>query len=104
MPVLIGLQLNSGGSFEDDIHLAQATLLFVFAMTFIGKREAMIQAQYLRNLLITMCRPFLAASVLFQGVRGKRADIGDNSWSDWVKTESWTRVVYFTWGRLRELT
>ncbi|KAJ5667408.1 hypothetical protein N7507_003272 [Penicillium longicatenatum] len=91
-------KLNYALSMQNDLELAQATLLFNFALLFGGTREGMMHLQYQRHVLITMCRPLLVPGILFaKSWILSNASIPNADWSRWVATESWKRVIYFTW-------
>jgi hypothetical protein len=98
------LQIKFESHFQHDLHLVQATLLCTFSLTFCGKFKTLIQAQYFRNILVMMCRPFLARSILFRGFSAPETKKEHQSWSGWVAAESWIRVVYFTWCRSRHFS
>ncbi|OGM44706.1 hypothetical protein ABOM_007376 [Aspergillus bombycis] len=91
-------KLNSIVSLQNNLELAQATLLFNFALLFGGTREGIMHLQYQRNLLVTMCRPFLVPCVLFaKNDMLSSASVPTTDWHQWITIESWKRVVYFTW-------
>lgn len=83
---------------QNDLELAQTTLLFNISLLFGGSREGMMHLQYQRNVLVTMCRPLLVPGILFaKSWMLSNASVPNEDWSRWVVTESWKRVVYFTW-------
>lgn len=85
-------------SLQNNLELAQATLLFNFALLFSGTRDGLMHLQYQRNLLVTMCRPLLVPGVLFAKssmLSSPTEPIDD--WTQWIATESWKRLVFFTW-------
>ncbi|KAJ5751953.1 hypothetical protein N7520_008870 [Penicillium odoratum] len=87
---------------QNDLELTQATLLFHFALLFGGNREGMMHLQYQRNVLVTMCRPLLVPGILFAKCWiASNATVLTEDWGRWVATESWKRVVYFTWSDLK---
>lgn len=58
--------------------------------------------QYQRNLLVTMCRPLIIPSVLFaKSSMLSNASVATGNWTQWIATESWKRLVYFTWCKYR---
>ncbi|KAJ5628764.1 hypothetical protein N7490_010992 [Penicillium lividum] len=91
-------KLNNALTMQNDLELAQATLLFHFALLFGGNREGMMHLQYQRNVLVTMCRPLLVPGILFAKCWiASNATVLTEDWSRWVATESWKRIIYFTW-------
>lgn len=83
---------------QNDLELAQATLLFNIALLFGGSREGMMHLQYQRNVMVTMCRPLLVPGILFaKSWMLSNASAPNEDWSRWVATESWKRLIYFTW-------
>ncbi|KAF9885222.1 hypothetical protein FE257_000582 [Aspergillus nanangensis] len=91
-------KLNSALSLQNNLGLAQATLLFNLALLFGGTREGIMHLQYQRNVLVTMCRPLLVPNVLFaKSYMLSAASVLITDWTRWIALESWKRVVYFTW-------
>ncbi|PYH40381.1 Zn(II)2Cys6 transcription factor domain-containing protein, partial [Aspergillus saccharolyticus JOP 1030-1] len=91
-------KLSSVSSLQNNLELAQATLLFNFSLLFSGTRENLMHLQYQRNLLVTMCRPLLIPSVLFaKSSMLSNGSVATGIWTQWIATESWKRLVYFTW-------
>ncbi|KAJ5533543.1 hypothetical protein N7494_010095 [Penicillium frequentans] len=91
-------KLNYALTMQNDLELAQTTLLFNISLLFGGSREGLMHLQYQRNVLVTMCRPLLVPGILFaKSWMLSNASIPNEDWSRWVVTESWKRVVYFTW-------
>ncbi|KAJ5390545.1 uncharacterized protein N7496_001613 [Penicillium cataractarum] len=91
-------KLGSNLSLQNNLELAQATLLFNFALLFGGTRHNAMHLQYQRNLLVTMCRPLLVPGILFAKsaiLSDQHMPIGD--WAAWIATESCKRLVYFAW-------
>ncbi|PWY72801.1 hypothetical protein BO83DRAFT_378746 [Aspergillus eucalypticola CBS 122712] len=83
---------------QNDLELAQTTLLFHFTLLFGGTREGMMHLQYQRNVLVTMCRPLLVPGILFaKSWVLSNASVSGEDWSQWIIKESWKRLVYFTW-------
>lgn len=83
---------------QNDLELAQTTLLFNISLLFGGSREGMMHLQYQRNVLVTIFRPLLVPGILFaKSWMLSNASVPNEDWSRWVATESWKRVIYFTW-------
>jgi hypothetical protein len=54
--------------------------------------------QYQRNMLVTMCRPLLMPNILFaKSCMSSAFSLRAGDWALWIATESWQRIVYFTW-------
>lgn len=84
---------------NDEVHIAQAVLLHHLSL-FDGSQDTVCTMQYQRNILITLCRPFLVghASPLTSLPSVDLKDTSE-SWSNWVLSESWKRAIYFSWCR-----
>lgn len=83
---------------QNDLELAQATLLFNMSLLFGGSREGLMHLQYQRNVLVTMCRPLLVPGILFaESWMVSNVKVPYEGWGRWVATESWKRLIYFTW-------
>ncbi|KAJ9255177.1 transcriptional regulator family: Fungal Specific TF [Paecilomyces variotii] len=91
-------KLSSAVSLQNNLELAQATLLFNLALLMGGTREGIMHVQYQRSVLVTMCRPLLIPGVLFeQSHILSTTSMLTEDWSRWIVTESWKRLAYFTW-------
>ncbi|KAJ5809236.1 uncharacterized protein N7503_001454 [Penicillium pulvis] len=91
-------KLNYALTMQNNLELAQTTLLFNIALLFGGSREGMMHLQYQRNVLVTMCRPLLVPGILFaKSWILSNTSVPNVDWSRWVATEAWKRVIYFTW-------
>ncbi|KAH8426504.1 fungal specific transcription factor domain-containing protein [Aspergillus melleus] len=82
---------------NDEVHIAQAVLLHNLSL-FDGSKDTVCTMQYQRNILITLCRPFLVghASPFTRLSSINLKESGEN-WSQWTLSESWKRTIYFTW-------
>lgn len=86
-------------SLQNDLELAQATLLFTLSLLLGGSQEGIMYAQYQRNMIITMCRPLFVPTLLFgKSCMLSKATISAADWSRWINDESWKRIAYYTWG------
>lgn len=81
-----------------DLQLAQTALLFTLSLIFGGKREDIMFALYQRNMLTTICRAVLRPGILFEKQTESNSDETTSEWLQWIRIESWKRLVYFTWG------
>ncbi|KAL2832309.1 hypothetical protein BJY01DRAFT_260258 [Aspergillus pseudoustus] len=84
---------------QNDLAMAQTMVLLNFSQLLRGTRQAIMQVQYQRNILVTMCRPLLSPGLLFEWRESFASDVGVSlrDWPRWIAIEAWKRVVYFTW-------
>ncbi|KAH6723076.1 hypothetical protein BKA61DRAFT_565730 [Leptodontidium sp. MPI-SDFR-AT-0119] len=83
---------------DSDISFPQSVLLHNFCMMFKGTKDGYTRFGYQRNLLITLCRPFIARHKSGSHISGDNPEKrhgGD--WGAWIECESQRRLVYFTW-------
>ena len=75
---------------------AQALLLLQQVCLSIGRRDALVDVQLYRNVLITLCRQFIAqdGNPLHNHLVSETTN---HTWLQWVRSEARRRLVYFTW-------
>ena len=75
---------------------AQALLLVQQVCLSIGRRDALVDVQLYRNVLVTLCRQFIAqdGNPLHNHLVPETTS---HTWLQWVRSEARRRLVYFTW-------
>ncbi|KAF9889807.1 hypothetical protein FE257_006897 [Aspergillus nanangensis] len=83
---------------HEEVYVAQSVLLYNIYLLFHGTKETLYELQYQRNIIITLCRPFLVGhGSAFNHSSPPDLSTEENEWSSWVETESWRRTIYFAW-------
>lgn len=61
-----------------------------------GRRDALVDVQLYRNVLVTLCRQFISqdGNPLHNHLVPETTNHG---WLQWVRSEAMHRLVYFTW-------
>lgn len=63
---------------------------------FNGAKQGLIDMQCQRGWLLVMLRPILAGhGSIFHGMEISTEN--NDQWLNWIRRESWHRLVYFTW-------
>lgn len=80
----------------DGLARAQALLLLQQTCLSIGRRDALVDVQLYRNVLVTLCRQFIAqdGNPLHNHLVPETTN---NTWLQWVRSEARRLLVYFTW-------
>jgi hypothetical protein len=80
----------------DVLTRAQSLLLFQQVCLSIGRRDALVDVQLYRNVLVTLCRQFISqdGNPLHNHLVPEATN---QSWLQWVRSEARRRLVYFTW-------
>jgi hypothetical protein len=80
----------------DVLTRAQALLLFQQVCLSMGRRDALVDVQLYRNVLVTLCRQFISqdGNPLHNHLVPETTN---HTWLQWVRSEARHRLVYFTW-------
>ncbi|KAF9871028.1 2, 4-dichlorophenol 6-monooxygenase [Colletotrichum karsti] len=80
----------------DVLTCAQSLLLFQQSIWLAGERNLVVELQFYRNILVTLCRQLLARDGTLMRTRTHTEDV-NHAWFQWIRTEAKRRIVYFTW-------
>ncbi|KAF4332152.1 hypothetical protein FBEOM_14057 [Fusarium beomiforme] len=75
---------------------AQSHLLFQQSLALSGEWSVIVEAQFYRNILVTLCRLLLSREGTLMHSPASTEDM-NHAWFQWIQAESKRRVVHFTY-------
>ncbi|KAF5580076.1 hypothetical protein FPANT_9471 [Fusarium pseudoanthophilum] len=75
---------------------AQSHLLFQHSLWLSGEWSIMVEAQFYRNTLVTLCRLFLSREGTLMHTPASTEDL-NHAWFQWIQGEAKRRLVHFTY-------
>ncbi|KAK7441067.1 hypothetical protein Landi51_10270 [Colletotrichum acutatum] len=83
-------------SSNDVLTCAQSLLLFHQSQWLSGERSVIIEVQFYRNILVTLCRQLLSREGTLMHTHTSAED-ANHAWSQWIQAEAKRRIIHFTW-------
>ncbi|KAK1712534.1 fungal-specific transcription factor domain-containing protein [Colletotrichum lupini] len=83
-------------SSNDVLTCAQSLLLFHQSQWLSGERSIVIEVQFYRNILVTLCRQLLSREGTLMHTHTSAED-ANHAWSQWIRAEAKRRIIHFTW-------
>ncbi|KXH47518.1 hypothetical protein CSIM01_13268 [Colletotrichum simmondsii] len=83
-------------SSNDVLTWAQSLLLIHQNQWLSGERSIVIEVQFYRNILVTLCRQLLSREGTLMHTHASAED-ANHAWSQWIQAEAKRRIIHFTW-------
>ncbi|KAF3802257.1 hypothetical protein GCG54_00012505 [Colletotrichum gloeosporioides] len=83
-------------SSNDVLTCAQSLLLFHQSQWLSGEWNIVMEVQFHRNILITLCRQLLSREGTLMHTHTSAED-ANHAWSQWIQAEAKRRIIHFTW-------
>ncbi|KAK1838526.1 hypothetical protein CCHR01_18846 [Colletotrichum chrysophilum] len=83
-------------SSHDVLTCAQSLLLFHQSQWLSGEWNIVMEVQFHRNILVTLCRQLLSREGTLMHTHTSAED-ANHAWSQWIQAESKRRIIHFTW-------
>ncbi|KAF5512399.1 Zinc finger protein [Colletotrichum aenigma] len=83
-------------SSNDVLTCAQSLLLFHQSQWLSGEWNIVMEVQFHRNILVTLCRQLLSREGTLMHTHASAED-ANHAWSQWIQAEAKRRIIHFTW-------
>ncbi|KAF4426327.1 Zinc finger protein zas1 [Colletotrichum fructicola Nara gc5] len=83
-------------SSHDVLTCAQSLLLFHQSQWLSGEWNIVMEVQFHRNILVTLCRQLLSREGTLMHTHTSAED-ANHAWSQWIQAEAKRRIIHFTW-------